>query len=127
MDINNLTLEELKIVKDAINQKINQLGDNTSQEETLEEAAEKYSDNWEEITGLDYDEQIPSFVNKLDFIEGAKWQAKRMYSEEDLEQAFSSGRTVKNYKGEWEETYSDEMTSSKYENFKKWFEQFKNK
>jgi len=84
MDINHLTVEELKIVKDAINQKINQLGDNTSQEETLEEAAEKYSDDWEEITGLDYDEQIPSFVNKLDFIEGAKWQAKRMYSEEEV-------------------------------------------
>jgi hypothetical protein len=116
MDINHLTVEELKIVKDAINQKINQLGDNTSQEETLEEAAFHYSKN-----------KINKNTSLLDFTKGAKWQAKRMYSEEDLEQAFSSGRTVKNYKGEWEETYSDEMTSSKYENFKKWFEQFKNK
>ena len=52
---------------------------------------------------------------------------ERMYSEEDLREAFKSGRMVENYKGEWEETYSDEMTSSKYEDFNKWFEQFKKK
>ena len=40
----------------------------------LEEAAEKYSENWEEITGLDYENTVPSEVNKLDFINGAKWQ-----------------------------------------------------
>jgi hypothetical protein len=43
-------------------------------QETLEEAAEKYSENWEEITGLDYENTVPSEVNKLDFINGAKWQ-----------------------------------------------------
>ena len=37
----------------------------------LEEAAEKYSENWEEITGLDYENTVPSEVNKLDFINGA--------------------------------------------------------
>ena len=39
--------------------------------ETLEEAAEKYSKNE---------------LSKLGFINGAKWQAERMYSEEELEQ-----------------------------------------
>ena len=56
-------------------------------QETLEEAAEKYSENWEEITGLDYENTVPSEVNKLDFINGAKWQQeqnKNLYSEEDL-------------------------------------------
>ena len=51
----------------------------------------------------------------------------QMCSEEDMKQAFKSGRMVKNYKAEWEETYSDEMTSCKYEDFKQWFEQFKKK
>ena len=58
-------------------------------QETLEEAAEKYSENWEEITGLDYENVFPSEVNKLDFINGAKWQQeqnKNLYSEEDMKQ-----------------------------------------
>ena len=57
--------------------------------ETLEEAAEKYSENWEEITGLDYENTVPSEVNKLDFINGAKWQQERMYSEEEVRKMFS--------------------------------------
>ena len=85
-------------------------------QETLEEVAEKYASI--------------SF-NKQDlydgFIEGAKWQAERMYSEEDLKEAFKSARTVYNYKGEWQETFSDDMTSRKYESFEEWFEQFKKK
>jgi len=51
----------------------------------------------------------------------------QMYSEENMKKAFKSGRMVKNYKAEWEETYSDEMTSCKYKDFKQWFEQFKKK
>ena len=46
-------------------------------QETLEQAAEKYSENWEEITGLDYENTVPSEVNKLDFIAGAKWQMNK--------------------------------------------------
>ena len=58
-----------------------------TKQESIEEAAEKYSENWEEITGLDYENTVPSEVNKLDFINGAKWkqeQNKNLYSEEDL-------------------------------------------
>ena len=56
-------------------------------QEILEEAAKKYSENWEEITGLDYENVVPSEVNKLDFINGAKWQQeqdKNLYSEEEV-------------------------------------------
>ena len=61
-------------------------------QETLEEAAKKYSENWEETTGLDYENTVPSEVNKLDFINGAKWQKeqnKNLYSEEEVRQMFN--------------------------------------
>jgi len=54
------------------------------EQETLEEAAEKYSYYWENITGLVYEDEYPSAVNKLDFINGAKWQQKNSYSEEEV-------------------------------------------
>jgi translation initiation factor 2 beta subunit (eIF-2beta)/eIF-5 len=50
-------------------------------QETLEEAAEKYENSFKESDGTE----------SVDFIEGAKWQAERMYSEEDLEKAFKHG------------------------------------
>lgn len=53
-------------------------------QETLEEAAKNYSENWEEITGLDWDKITPIDVSKLDFMGGAKWQEQRMYSEEEV-------------------------------------------
>ena len=43
--------------------------------ETLQEAAEKYAKQF------DYAEDSSP---QLDFIEGAKWQAERMYSEEEV-------------------------------------------
>jgi hypothetical protein len=91
------------------------------EQETIEEAAERiYPINI--VVDYDTNEDIRNI-----WIAGAKWQAERMYSEEDLREAFSGGRTVYNYKSEWEETYNDNMTSSKFENFTKWFEQFKKK
>jgi len=50
--------------------------------EALEEAAERYSDDWENQTGLVYEDEYPSAINKLDFINGAKWQKER--SEEEI-------------------------------------------
>lgn len=44
-------------------------------QETLEEAAEKYSKNE---------------LSKLGFINGAKWQQERMYSEEELQQKINA-------------------------------------
>jgi hypothetical protein len=54
-------------------------------QETLEEAAEKYANDWEEIyPELDSEDITPIAVSKIDFIAGAKWQAERMYSEEEV-------------------------------------------
>jgi hypothetical protein len=93
--------------------------------ETLEEAAENHLQKWRLLNNIHLSNILHAERCKNDFIEGAKWQQERMYSEEDMKEAFKSGRMVKNYKAEWEETYSDEMTSCKYEDFKQWFEQFK--
>jgi hypothetical protein len=50
--------------------------------ETLEEAAENYAKQF------NYAEDSDAYS---DFIEGAKWQAKRMYSEEDMKKAIKFG------------------------------------
>jgi hypothetical protein len=50
--------------------------------ETLEEAAINYAKQF------DYAEDSSP---QIDFIEGAKWQAERMYSEEDMKLAFEHG------------------------------------
>jgi len=106
MDINHLTVEELKIVKDAINQKINQLGDNTSQEETLEEAAFHYSKN-----------KINKNTSLLDFTKGAKWQSERMYSEEEVEDLiYKVCGTVARLQGI---TLNGNHINTAYEQFKK--------
>jgi len=84
MDINHLTLEELKIVKDAITQRINELSGETSQQETLEEAIENtleenyaYKDDGGDR--VYFDTQVEKCI-----IDMTKWQSERMYSEEDL-------------------------------------------
>jgi uncharacterized protein YneR len=58
------------------------------QETTLEEVAENYAKQF------DYAEDSSP---QLDFIEGAKWQQERMYSEEEVEQIFNIGQMIKNY------------------------------
>jgi hypothetical protein len=65
------------------------------EKETLEEAAERAIKS-----GL--------FKDKTLFIAGAKWQAERMYSEEDIEKAHFAGKIGR-------------------ESFSIWFEQFKKK
>ena len=82
-------------------------------QETLEEAAER-----------NYNEQklntYTPYNFKDAFIEGAKWQQERSYSEEDLKEAFNKGfYTAYGCKSEWIERI--EMF------FKQWFEQFKKK
>jgi hypothetical protein len=95
--------------------------------ETLEEAKLRQLFKNRSNCYADADDVIQAMDENC-FIETIKeWEQERMYSEEDLRKAFSGGRTVYNYKSEWEETYNDNMTSSKFENFDKWFEQFKNK
>jgi|688.fasta_scaffold757905_3 hypothetical protein len=99
-----------------------------SKQETIEEVAEKLSKNAYKKHSvkddtLSLDEQIQrsgGFIVgfKEGMKEGAKWQAQRMYSKEDLEEAFKAGR-------EGDMVFNNE--SPKYWDFKKWFEQFKKK
>ena len=70
---------------------------NKMEKETLEEVAERFADM---CNG--------NLVSKYSFITGAKWQAERMYSEEDIEKAHFAGKIGR-------------------ESFNIWFEQFKKK
>jgi len=73
--------------------------------ETLEEAAENYGNSIGNKNG----------TAQFDFIEGAKWMQERMYSEEDLKEAYKSCYTP----------FSFDRIGDLEQDFKKWFEQFK--
>ena len=62
------------------------------------------------------------FMNATEFellawIEGAKWQSERMYSEEDMREAYKSNYTP----------FSFDRIGDLEQDFQKWFEQFKKK
>jgi hypothetical protein len=81
-------------------------GGNELKQETLEEAADKYGFRVPYDGSNDfYDKEVIKH-----FIAGAKWQAERMYSEEDLKSAFFNGGGMKDI-----------------EEFNYWLEQFKKK
>jgi hypothetical protein len=79
------------------------------QNETLEEAKyNAYKEYWNE----NHTQEVKSnFLTAFKL--GAKWQAERMYSEEDLRQAYTVGKH-----GGVNQTYYD---------FDEWFKQFKKK
>jgi hypothetical protein len=95
--------------------------------ETLEEAGEIWVDNrfTKQICG---DESYPDiYASKESITEShilfakwlAEWQADKMYSEEDLKQAFKAG-------GKMSWTDIDQETQEPYYyDFNEWFEQFK--
>lgn len=58
-------------------------------------------------------------LDELSFIDGAKWQSQRMYTEEDLEEAFENGVGSGKYQQEYGTHARGCMT------FQEWFEQFK--
>ena len=59
--------------------------------ETLEETAEKYANEWEEIyPELDPENMTPIEISKIDFIAGVKLQQKRSYSKEEVINALHS-------------------------------------
>lgn len=60
--------------------------------------------------------QINSKTHQLNAI-----GVNHIFTLDDLKNAFSAGRMVENYKGEWEETYYDECTSAKYKQFNDWY------
>jgi hypothetical protein len=86
--------------------------------ETLEEAAEsRYGTDMDSIRGSNvYDLNTDL---KRGFIEGAKWQQERMYSEEDLREAFKGGSKMC-----WTDI-NQETQEPYYYDFNEWFEQFK--
>jgi hypothetical protein len=50
----------------------------------LEIASQRYSDNWEKITRLSYEDLEVEEINKLDFINGANWQRNRLFTNEEV-------------------------------------------
>jgi len=93
----------------VFNFKINKIMKNvheskTKKQETLEEAANKY------ITNIGYksDKQYYKFFDLIEF--GAKWQAERMCSKEEVEKIVNRA-----------------LTYGATASFKEWFEQFKKK
>ena len=76
-------------------------------QETLEAAAV----NWAIRKGHIRTTKLENALFKQGFLDGAKWQSKRMYSEEDLLSAFEAGMM-----------FIGEDKGS----FREWFEQFKN-
>ena len=87
-----------------------------TEQETLEETAKNYAENWEKITGLDWENVIPEEASKLDFIAGAKWQQEKMYSKEEVQ--------VKLYEclGHFAHKHSIIINGNEIDD---WFEQFK--
>jgi hypothetical protein len=79
--------------------------------ETIEEAAEKAYQK-----GLQDDIDL-SFYDGVRL--GAKWQTEKMYSEEDLREAFRQGESNVGYNSKY--GYTLKLTE------KEWFEQFKKK
>ena len=103
----NKSLDDCTCIEDTIDMK---------QETTLEEAAERYVEEykWEE-------ERDPWY----DFMEGAKWQQERMYSEEEVIELLQKALTHKD-DGEIGNlvTAQGEIRPA---NFYSWFNQFKKK
>jgi hypothetical protein len=86
-------------------------------QETLEEAAEKYVEDFD-LSFYNKIEEIPiKEFGKEDFIAGAKWQQKRSYSEEDM---ISFATFYYTHQGKATEYWGKDL-------FKEWFEQFKKK
>jgi hypothetical protein len=84
-------------------------------QETFEEAAERIYP----MVGNEYLWHVPIETRKI-FIEGAKWQQERSYSEQDLKEAFKDGYSL---------GFRDFIfeVNLKQENSDEWFELFKNK
>ena len=84
--------------------------------ETLKEAAENLFNDFQKENQIIPKNDIRPY--KLGFIQGAKWQQERSYSEEDLREAFKQSRQALIFEKDMPPVY---------ENFEEWFNQFKNK
>jgi hypothetical protein len=112
------TFEEDEIIDISDHDGIGNAVDNLNNEppqETLEEVAENAFVIFQNENPIVPQKHILPF--KLGYIKGAKWQAERMYSEEDLREAFKSCYTP----------FSFDRIGDLEQDFNKWFEQFKKK
>jgi hypothetical protein len=87
--------------------------------ETIEEAAERYEETDFYTTPTVETSQM---MIQRAFINGAKWQAERMYTEEDIKKSFEAGR-----KGYMRGSILNKEYFFTWKSFKLWFEQFKKK
>jgi hypothetical protein len=97
------TKQETLSYSEAIKKEERIFNSSMMKQETPEEAAENYYKMFDTLPVVRYNA----------FIEGAKWQSKRMYSEEEVINAFNEGQAL-NVRG-------------KLIQGKDWFEQFKKK
>jgi hypothetical protein len=86
--------------------------------ETLEEAAEKYHNK------ISKKRNTQLGVPSEDFIAGAKWQAKRMYTLEQISKDFIGEEGQSGYFDDWLDYRLDSKNKL---SFREWFEQFKQK
>jgi hypothetical protein len=108
--------QEYHLNKGTMSEAIKQVVNNQLKQETLEEAAEKLylsHENNELLYGHSEDLQL---AYKAGILDGAKWQAERMYSEEEVLELLKER--------EWY-FQNPENIGSFFISVKKWFEQFK--
>jgi hypothetical protein len=119
---NNLEFENEDPSPDSIedNHPRTNYGEGFYKQETLEEAAEKSAIEQMEAGNSAY---------ILGFIEGAKWQQQRMYSEEDLKEAYFSAisSTGEGWNAEYANGNNPNIEEKFSKGFTQWFEQFKKK
>ena len=84
-------------------------------QETLEEAADRYAEIYRCPATNNNEYCKHDIISAINF--GAKWQAERMYSEEDLREAFRQGQDNMDYS----DTYGWDSKLTE----QGWFEQFK--
>jgi hypothetical protein len=97
------------------------LNSKITKQETLDKAADNYSCKCSKI-------REPRFIALDAFVEGAKWQAERMYSEEDVVAFLDWSKSTNREKSEYELSC---LLKGKHIDsqvlFNMWFEQFKKK
>jgi hypothetical protein len=90
-------------------------------EETIEEFAKrKYLARLDNFEKVDFKDGV---------FDGARWQAERMYSEEDIKSAYFSAikSTGEGWNGEYAEGNNPNIEDKFSEGFREWFEKYKNK
>jgi hypothetical protein len=82
-----------------------------SKQEILEEAAKGYSERHQDVS-----ENLGKYLVSAVFQDGAKWQAERMYSEDEVIEILNK-----------REKYTSQSPETDWFSISKWFEQFKKK